>query len=73
MQNNMQAPIFIFYELCIYSPTLKVGLYWIWSSVCHSFITDDVVPSSISFSFSFLRTNGQNLTEFCIHIDIADI
>ena len=54
-----------------YSPALKKwGLYWI-CLVCPS-----VIPSfghNFSFPLNILRTNGHNLTKFCIHINIDKI
>ena len=65
-----------------YSPALKKwglskwGLYWI-CPVLPLFRNSAILlfrkSVTISFPLNILRTNGQNLTKFCIHINIDSI
>ena len=62
----------------IYQIPQNLHIHWYWLDLginFHKFITDlwPLIDVGISFPINFFRTNWQNLTKFCICIDIDKI
>ena len=59
----------------VYALTLIISRFGLLSVKFCKFATDlrPFIDVKISFLLDILRSNGQNLTKFCIHININNI